>query len=81
AGYVATADWRPFPDIADRAAWARTAEDPRLASTVAAVLRVADAVLARDIDVLSGTMYMDFMRNGDRNRYEDPYFRRRAFLS
>lgn len=80
-GYVETADWRPFPDIADRAALARTKADPRLESTVAAVIRVADEVLARDIDTLSATLYMGFMRDGDRNRYEDPYFRRRAFLS
>lgn len=81
AGYIETADWRPFPDIADRAAWAKTARDPRLQSTVEAVLKIADEVLARDIDGLSATLYMGFMRDGDRNRYEDPYFRRRAYLS
>jgi hypothetical protein len=81
AGYVETADWKPFPDIADRQAWARTAADPRLASTVAAVKKIAEEVLTRDIDSLSATLYMGFMRDGDRNRYEDPYFRRRAYLS
>jgi hypothetical protein len=81
AGYVETADWKPFPDIADRQAWAKTAADPRLASTVAAVKKIAEEVLTRDIDTLSATLYMGFMRDGDRNRYEDPYFRRRAYLS
>jgi hypothetical protein len=81
AGYVETVDWRPFPDIGDRRAWAGVTADPRLASTVTAVLKIADAVLTRDIDTLSATLYMGFIRDGDRSRYEDPYFRRRAFLS
>jgi len=80
-GYIETADWRPFPDIADRSAWSDAARDPRLRSTVEAVIRIADEVSRRDIDTLSGTAYMGFMRDGDRDRYEDPYFRRRAFLS
>lgn len=80
-GYVAPEAWKPFPDIADRAGWERPKQDPRLKVSVDAIIRIADEITKRDIDPLSATLYMDFIRNGDRQGYEDRYFRRRAHLS
>ena len=80
-GYIPTRDWKPFPDIDDRDGWNRVKQDPRLASSIKAITRLADQVLAGKIDELPASMYMDFMRNGNRLHYEDNYFRRRAHLS
>ncbi|SCM76121.1 conserved hypothetical protein [uncultured Pleomorphomonas sp.] len=80
-GYVGPEAWKPFPDIADRAGWTRPKQDPRLQASVDAIIRIADEVTGHAIDPLPATLYMDFIRNGDRQAYEDRYFRRRAHLS
>ena len=80
-GYVSPEDWKPFPQIDDRQAWNKVADDPRLAKSVKAILRYADQVLETEIDPLTGSMYMAFMRNGDRLKYEENHFRRRVQLS
>ncbi|MAM08897.1 MAG: hypothetical protein CML23_00240 [Rhizobiaceae bacterium] len=74
-------DWKPFPGIEERDRWAAVAEDPALKMPVAAIIAVADRLLDEEIDPLTGTMYMNFMTNGDRTFYEESYFRRRYELS
>ncbi|MEF2072631.1 heparinase II/III domain-containing protein [Consotaella aegiceratis] len=80
-GYISPQNWKPIPAIDDRAQWEAVKQDPRLASSVEAILRFADLSLEAEIDPLTATMYMDFMRNGDRQHYEESYFRRRSQFS
>jgi hypothetical protein len=68
--------WRPCPPIDDRAAWEAI---PRAARE--AHLARAEASLARSWPALPATLYLEFARNGDRGRFEGPYFERRALLS
>ncbi|MFC6658835.1 heparinase II/III family protein [Roseibium salinum] len=80
-GLISTQDWKPFPQIDDRARWREVGRDPRLELSVTAILAYADELLEGDIDPLTGTMYMSFMTTGDRVDYEENYFRRRYELS
>ncbi|WP_274354189.1 heparinase II/III domain-containing protein [Roseinatronobacter alkalisoli] len=80
-GLERTGPWAPFPKIDDRAAWQAVRKVPRLALSVDAILNYAEQVMTAEIDQLSGTMYMEFMRSGNRLQYEQNYFRRRAELS
>ncbi|MET3598417.1 heparinase II/III domain-containing protein [Martelella mangrovi] len=74
-------DWKPFPGIEERDRWKAVAEDPDLEIPVEAIIAVADTLLDEQVDPLTGTMYMNFMTNGDRVFYEENYFRRRYELS
>ncbi|WP_176086516.1 heparinase II/III family protein [Martelella sp. HB161492] len=74
-------DWKPFPGIEERTRWDAIAADPNLALPVKGILAVADSILDEEIDPLTGSMYMNFMTNGDRVFYEENYFRRRYELS
>ena len=74
-------DWKPFPGIQDRSQWKAAAGDPHLQVAAQAIVAVADLLLDQQIDPLTGTMYMNFMTNGDRLLYEENYFRRRYELS
>ena len=69
-GLAKSGPWAPFPRIDERAAWEKVRETPRLALSIAAILNYAEQVMAAEIDPLTGTMYMEFMRSGDRLRYE-----------
>ncbi|WP_445678964.1 heparinase II/III domain-containing protein [Radicibacter daui] len=80
-GAKAGAGWKPFPDISERARWGKAAADSRLALSVEAILAYADALQGTEIDPLTGSMYMDFITNGDRIAYEENYFRRRYEFS
>ncbi len=46
----------------------------------AAVVEFADRALSFEIPALPAMLYMEFARNGNRNRYEAPYFARRDAL-
>lgn len=74
-------DWKPFPTIDQRDAWENMTLPPGVDHWPTAIIRFADKVLLKDIDPLSGTMYTNFMLNGDRSLYEENYFRRRVELS
>ncbi|MDN3722429.1 hypothetical protein QW131_32330 [Roseibium salinum] len=73
-GLISTQDWKPFPQIDDRARWREVGRDPRLELSVTAILAYADELLEGDIDPLTGTMYMSFMTTGDRVDYEEKLF-------
>lgn len=66
----------PFPPAADRAAWEGLPADIR-----AQVLARGEAALAMTIPALPATAYMDFVRTGDRGRFEAAYFDRRRRLA
>lgn len=66
--------WRPLPD-ADRAVW-----DGLPAPARAAVIARAERWQHHDWPPLPASLFLGFRRNGDRMRYEMPYFARRAAL-
>jgi hypothetical protein len=70
----------PFPPARDRAAW--EAVRARLGETrVQAYIEQAEADAQRPIPDLPATLWLQYKRNGDRQRYEQPLFERRAMLS
>ncbi len=73
---IPRAAWHPYPALADRAAWAG------LPATVrAAYLAQGEALQAEAWPTLLAARYLDFGRDGNRSRYEEPYFRRRSMLA
>ncbi len=72
---VPRAEWHPYPTLADRAAW------EGLPNTVrAAYLAQGEALQKEEWPLLLAVRYLDFARDGNRVRYEEPYFRRRSML-
>lgn len=72
AGYL---DDEPCADGArrsERAPWLRLAALPEAAEWVAA----AEAALAADVPATPDDLYLEFSRNGNRSRYEAPFFAR-----
>lgn len=67
--------WKPFPPAADRAGWEKLPAGARSALTSA-----GEAALSQPIPPLPATLYLGFARDGDRGRYEGPYFDRRRRL-
>ncbi len=68
-------DYRPFPSARERAAW--TALPQRVKDRF---LRAGEAELAKPIAPLPLSLWMDFLRTGQRTPWEDAYFSRRARL-
>ncbi|MBN1139567.1 MAG: heparinase II/III family protein [Anaerolineae bacterium] len=73
---IARADWRPFPTIDERAAW-----EGLPASVRAAYLAQGEALQKEEWPLLPAVRYLDFARDGNRRRYETPYFQRRTMLA
>jgi hypothetical protein len=68
--------FRPYPPASDRAAWARLVPEKTRRAFVAA----AEKRLAEPWAVLPATRFLDFVRDGNRSRYESLLFSRRAKL-
>lgn len=67
--------WQPFPTITDRAAWDRVPDE------VAAPVRAAAAEAATtDWPQLPLRLWTGYLRTGDREGFETPYFERRRQL-
>ena len=69
-------EWSPFPDAADRAAWGTLPQAAR-----ARLIGAAEARLGMAWPELPATLFLDFVRNGDRRRYEARHFARRYALA
>jgi hypothetical protein len=69
------AQWKPYPTASDRAAWEALPEPVRQAH-----IRLGEKALTREWPHLEATNYLQFARNGNRDRYEKPYFARRDIL-
>ncbi|MFC6227590.1 heparinase II/III family protein [Paenibacillus allorhizosphaerae] len=67
--------YRPFATASDRAYWSKLAEPLRRMFAQRGEARLDFAWPA-----LPATRYMDFVKNGNRSRYEDVYFERRRAL-
>ncbi|MBR4652569.1 MAG: hypothetical protein IKO72_04350 [Kiritimatiellae bacterium] len=63
--------------IGDRAAWDRLAALPSAAERI----KSAEKALAEPIPDLPDDLYLEFSRNGNRTRYQKPYFNRVRSLS
>ncbi|WP_051620666.1 heparinase II/III domain-containing protein [Paenibacillus sp. UNC451MF] len=71
------AAYRPFPDIEQRSEWDALPEELRLS-----VIAEGEKYLDYSWPILTATMYMEFLNNGNRTRYDGPYhLRRRAVTS
>lgn len=68
-------EWHPYPTLADRAAWEGLPDTVR-----AAYLAQGEALKRENWPLLLAARYLDFARDGNRSRYEEPYFRRRSML-
>ena len=66
-------NFTPYPPYEDRAAWAALAEPVK-----AEMVRRGEAWLDYSWPSLLASRYMDFMRTGNRSRYEETYFERRT---
>lgn len=75
ASLLAAAQWHPFPRADQRAAWEQVPPDAR-----EQILKLATEYAARDVPGLPATLYLEFRRNGNRSRYQDVWFLRRAML-
>ena len=72
---AAPGQWHPFPQSA--AAWKARYPD----SLLQRIIKEGEAVLNKDYPVITATISMDYMRNGDsKARYEKNFFNRRELL-
>lgn len=72
---AARENFRLLPSCHDRDAW--NAVDPEAR---AYYIGAAEAYLGRPVPALPASLYMEFVRVGNRSRYEAPYFARRRAL-
>ncbi len=72
---AAREDFRLLPSCHDRGAW--NAVDPEAR---AYYIGAAEAYLGKPVPTLPASLYMEFVRVGDRSHYEMPYFARRRAL-
>jgi hypothetical protein len=73
---IPRSEWHPYPTIHEREAW------QALPATVReAHLAFGEDALKEDWPLLLAVRYLDFARDGNRSRYQDPYFRRRGMLA
>ena len=73
--------FKAFPTIEERPVWEALAVSDEKRRLVAAILADAEKVLSEPVPSLSALNFMDYARNGNRLRYENPYFRRRSNLA
>ncbi len=70
----------PFPPASERAAWEEV-RDAMGQEMVAATIAQAEEDAQSEIPSLPATLYLEFVRSGDRAGYETPVARRRAMLA
>ena len=75
-GVIAGRDaWRPVPPIGDRDAWTRVSPGLR-----ARIVARGEQALAEPIPPLPATLFLDYARTGNRDRFQRPQFDRRDRL-
>ena len=74
-GIASRESWKPYPTCADRPAWQRLRPEVRRA-----YVEVGEEALSSSWPVLTASGYLAFFRDGDRNRFQELYFRRRGML-
>jgi len=76
-----TAAWTPFPPAADRTAWDGLLRQPLNQQRQTSLVARAEKLVGKPWPALPATLYMEFVRNGNRSNFEQPYFERRASLA
>lgn len=72
---VSKKDFRPFPTVSERAEWERLPDRVK-----ERIIEEGERYLEFAWEPLPASWYMDFVRKGERGRYEGRFFRRRAAL-
>ncbi len=67
-----------FPPAADRKAWQAVLRIPRNRKMARELIRMADRLLDEPVPALPASLFMEFIRDGNRRHYEIPYFGRRG---
>ena len=75
AGLLPREGWRPFPTWRERERW-----EALPAETRAAAVEAAEGRLGMSWPELPATLFLEFVRVGDRSRYEARHFERRTAL-
>ncbi len=70
-----------FPPAANRAEWKHALKQPWNRGYRKYILQEAKRIQSEDIPPLPAHLYMEFVRNGNRTHYEQPYFLRRQNLN
>ena len=73
---LAPGSWHPYPKAGDAAGWAKVPEAVR-----AAHIRLAEKGLGADWPAPKASVFLDFVRDGNRTRYESVSFGRRVRLA
>lgn len=74
-------EWFPFPVAADRQAWEALFENDLNLLRKDFIMTKAEQLLDKEWPLLPVSLYMEFILNGNRKRYETPYFERRRRLA
>ncbi len=70
-----------FPKTSDRESWGVLSSLEEKRPIVSAIIQKAEEVLPAPVPQLTASQFMEFVRNGNRSRYEADYFARRMNLS
>jgi len=73
---IPSGEWRPYPKAGEAAGWAKVPEAVR-----AAQVRRAEAHLGADWPAPKASVFLDFVRDGNRTRFESVSFGRRVRLA
>ena len=73
---LGASDWHPFPQADQRTAWGALPQDAR-----DRILALAAEYADREVPNLPATLYLEYRRVGNRNRYQDVWMQRRAVLN
>ncbi len=73
---LSAADWRPFPTAGERPSWEALPDDVKRR-----IVALAEEVAERAVPALPATLYLEYRRVGDRERYQNVWMERRAMLN
>lgn len=73
--------WQPFPQANNRPAWEAIAANPAYRGLTQFLLQAAEQQPGAAWPTLPATLYMEFVRTGNRSHYEELYFERRQRLA
>ncbi len=72
--------FHPFPQAKERKIWEKLLKSPNVTARYLHLKNEADATDISKWPQLTASLYMEFIRNGNRSNYEIPYFARRNML-
>ena len=70
-----------FPPASDRAAWAEIQKKPYTQQFKDFLMAKAETILSSPVPDTTATLFMEYVRNGNRTRFQDPYYARRSNMS